>query len=93
MFAVGFPGNLRGLVFSNLDTIAVSGIRLFKPEAVDAASGVYQSEYSDDRLVLLSQGNEARRDGVRGVGMSHSTVEAGEFSPGDPVEGRGHRGI
>ena len=31
------------------------------------------------------------RDGRRGVGVSHSTAEAGELSPRDPVEGRGHR--
>ena len=29
----------------------------------------------------------------RGVGVSHSTAEAGELSPRDPVEGRGHRQV
>ena len=42
-------------------------------------------------MVPLREGNEARRDGRRGVGVSHSTAEAGELSPRDPVEGRGHR--
>ena len=38
-------------------------------------------------------GNEARGDGRRGVGVSHSTAEAGELRPRDPVEGRGHRQV
>ena len=32
-------------------------------------------------------------DGRRGVGVSQSTAEAGELSPRDPVEGRGHRQV
>ena len=44
-------------------------------------------------MVPLREGNEARRDGRRGVGVSHSTAEAGELSPRDPVEGRGHRQV
>ena len=39
------------------------------------------------------EGNEARGDGRRGVGVSQSTAEAGELSPRDPVEGRGHRQV
>ena len=39
------------------------------------------------------EGNEAWRDGRRGIGVSHSTAEAGELSPRDPVEGRGHRQV
>ena len=35
----------------------------------------------------------ARGDGRRGVGVSQSTAEAGELSPRDPVEGRGHRQV
>ncbi len=42
-------------------------------------------------MVPPGEGNEARGDGRRGVGVSHSTAEAGELSPRDPVEGRGHR--
>ena len=42
---------------------------------------------------LPGEGNEARGDGRRGVGVSQSTAEAGELSPRDPVEGRGHRQV
>ena len=42
-------------------------------------------------MVPPSEGNEVRREGNRGVGVSHITSEAGEFCPGDPVEERGHR--
>ena len=42
-------------------------------------------------MVPPGEGNEARGDGRRGVAVSHSTAEAGELSPRDPVEGRGHR--
>ena len=44
-------------------------------------------------MVPPGEGNEARGDGRRGVGVSHSTAEAGELSPRDPVEGRGHRQV
>jgi hypothetical protein len=43
-------------------------------------------------VVLLSEGNRARRDGREGVGVPHTTCEAGELALGDPVEGRGYRG-
>ena len=45
------------------------------------------------RMVPPGAGNEARGDGRRGVGVSQSTAEAGELSPRDPVEGRGHRQV
>ena len=44
-------------------------------------------------MVPPGAGNEARGDGRRGVGVSQSTAEAGELSPRDPVEGRGHRQV
>ena len=44
-------------------------------------------------MVPPGEGNEAQGDGRRGVGVSHSTAEAGELSPRDPVEGRGHRQV
>ena len=44
-------------------------------------------------MVPPGDGNEARGDGRRGVEVSHSTAEAGELSPRDPVEGRGHRQV
>ena len=69
------------------------GHRLTKPEAVDAAPGVRRSEAAGARMVPPGEGNEARGDGRRGVGVSHSTAEAGELSPRDPVEGRGHRQV
>ena len=65
--------------------------RLTKPEAVDVAPGVRRSEPAGARMVPPGEGNEARGDGRRGVGVSHSTAEAGELSPRDPVEGRGHQ--
>jgi RNA-directed DNA polymerase len=34
--------------------------------------------------------SEATRDGWQGVGVPHSTVEAGERTAPDPLEGRGH---
>ena len=37
------------------------------------------------------EGNEAWREGRPEVGATHSTVEAGEPDPRDPVEGRGGR--
>ena len=38
-----------------------------------------------------AQATKRGGDGRRGVGVSQSTAEAGELSPRDPVEGRGHR--
>ena len=60
---------------------------------MDAAPGVRRSEAAGARMVPPGEGNEARGDGRRGVGVSHSTAEAGELSPRDPVEGRGHRQV
>ena len=56
---------------------------------MDAAPGVRRSEAAGARMVPPGEGNEARGEGRRGVGVSHSTAEAGELSPRDPVEGRG----
>lgn len=38
--------------------------------------------------VSEGEGNEARREGRKGVGALRSTVESGEPAPGDPEEGR-----
>src|SRR5437870_10513426 len=46
---------------------------------------------SSARTVPPSEGNEARREGRSGVGALRCTGEAGEPTPGDPVEGRGCR--
>ena len=78
---VGFPG-----------TREASSSPITKPEAVDAAPGVRRSEAAG--MVPPGEGNEARGDGRRGVGVSHSTAEAGELSPrrggkGAPAGGTG----
>ena len=44
-------------------------------------------------MVPPREGNEARGDGRRGIGVPHTTAEAGESSPRDPVEGRGRRQV
>ena len=38
-----------------------------------------------------AKANEARGDGRRGIGAPHTTGEAGESCPRNPVEGRGRR--
>ena len=87
---VGFPGNPGGLVVSIVKTAGGRapahhargrGRRTWRPTERTAGA----------RMVPPGEGNEARGDGRRGVGVSHSTAEAGELSPRDPVEGRGHR--
>ena len=90
MRAGGFPGNPGGLVVSILKT---AGVRAPAHQARGRgrALGVRRSEAAGARMVPPREGNEARGDGWRGVGVPHSTVEAGESSRRDPVEGRGHR--
>ena len=92
MRAGGFPGNPGGLVVSIVKT-AGGGHRLTKPEAVDCRTWRPTERTAGARMVPPGEGNEARGDGRRGVGVSHSTAEAGELSPRDPVEGRGHRQV
>ena len=86
MRAGGFPGNPGGLVVSILKTAGARapahqargrGRRTWRPTERTAGA----------RMVPPGEGNEARGDGRRGVGVSHSTAEAGELSPRDPVEG------
>ena len=92
MCAGGFPGNPGGLVVSIVQTAGARapahqargrGRRTWRPTERTAGA----------RMVPLREGNEARGDGRRGVGVSHSTAEAGELSPRDPVEGRGPRQV
>ncbi len=92
MRAGGFPGNPGGLVVSIVKTAGARapahqargrGRRTWRPTERTAGA----------RMVPPGAGNEARGDGRRGVGVSHSTAEAGELSPRDPVEGRGHRQV
>lgn len=47
-----------------------------------------RSERSRRVAVSEGEGNEARREGGKGVGALRSTVESGEPAPGDPEEGR-----
>ena len=72
MRAGGFPGNPGGLVVSILKTAGARAPGLTKPEAVDVAPGVRRSEAAGARMVPPGEGNEARGDGRRGVGVSHS---------------------
>ena len=92
MRAGGFPGNPGGLVVSIVKTAGARapahqargrGRRTWRPTERTAGA----------RMVPPGEGNEARGDGRRGVGVSLSTAEAGELSPRDPVEGRGHRQV
>ena len=92
MRAGGFPGNPGGLVVSIVKTAGARapahqargrGRRTWRPTERTAGA----------RMVPPGEGNDARGDGRRGVGVSHSTAEAGELSPRDPVEGRGHRQV
>ena len=92
MRAGGFPGNPGGLVVSIVKTAGGRapahhapgrGRRTWRPTERTAGA----------RMVPPGAGNEARGDGRRGVGVSQSTAEAGELSPRDPVEGRGHRQV
>ena len=92
MRAGGFPGNPGGLVVSIVKTAGGRapahqargrGRRTWRPTERTAGA----------RMVPPGEGNDARGDGRRGVGVSQSTAEAGELSPRDPVEGRGHRQV
>lgn len=58
------------------------------PRLGAAAAG---SEPQARRWYRLARETGAGRDGRQEVGVAHSTAEAGEAAPGDPVEGRGHR--
>ena len=87
---VGFPGT-REASSSPSYRPPGGGHRLTKPEAVDVAPGVRRSEPAGARMVPPREGNEARGDGRRGIGAPHTTGEAGESCPRNPVEGRGRR--
>ena len=50
-----------------------------------------EGESKTRSMVLPNEGNEARQEERFGFGASHSTAEAGEPAPRDPVEGRGCR--
>ena len=89
MRAGGFsrePGRPRRL---HLKRPPGCGHRLTKPEAVDVVLGVRRSEAAGARMVPPREGNEARGDGRRGVGVPHITVEAGGIEPTRPRGGKG----
>ena len=92
MRAGGFPGTPGGLVVSILKT---AGARAPAHQARGRGRRTWRptERIAGARMVPPGEGNEARGDGRRGVGVSHSTAEAGELSPRDPVEGRGHRQV
>ena len=89
---VGFPGT-REASSSPSYRPPGRGHRLTTPEAVDVSTWRPTERTAGARMVPPGAGNDARGDGRRGVGVSQSTAEAGELSPRDPVEGRGHRQV
>ena len=93
MRAGGFPGNPGGLVVSIVKTAGARapahqargrGRRTWRPTERTAGA----------RMVPPGEGNEARGDGRRGVGVSHSTARSGGIEPTRP-RGRegGHRQV
>src|SRR3954469_22959007 len=78
----GFPRNLGGPVVFSVDP--GRRYRVTNSRPVAEASGGRGSETSDATGIPPSEGNEARRDGRRGVGASNSTDEAGEPTLGTP---------
>ncbi|KXB09323.1 hypothetical protein AKJ60_00485 [candidate division MSBL1 archaeon SCGC-AAA385M11] len=83
----GFPRNLGGPVVSVED--AGPGEPETHSRTPCELPAVLAREQRNKRTtVSLSEGNGAQGDGQQEVGASHSTEEAGELSPGDPVEGR-----
>ena len=84
----GLPRNLGGPVVSTF--IYRVGDRRPTP-AAGGAPARFGVKNLGRNVVPKREGNEAPRDGWQGVGMPHSTVEGGEPTQRDPVEGRGHR--
>jgi len=87
MLTVGFPGTRE--TSSLPPELPVGGPGKYKPRFLRGGARAKESEHRTPRTVPPNEGNEVRRDGRRGVGASHSTVEAGGTTPGDPVEERG----
>ena len=86
----GFPGNPGGLIVSILK---VAGGRAPAHHARGRGRGTWRPT---ERTRRCSDGTAARRqrsagDGRRGIGAPHTTGEAGESCPRNPVEGRGRR--
>jgi hypothetical protein len=83
----GSLGNLRDPSVSTDMSGSGTGIPTPRPTTLRRVAGSEQ----DARVVSPSEGNEARRDGRTGVGVPHSSDEAGEWALPDPVERRGCR--
>jgi len=58
--------------------------RLTNSRLIHSSVPSWWGRTGDEPMVSPSEGNEVRRDGRRGVGASHSIVEAGEPSRGTP---------
>src|SRR3954452_2283160 len=81
-FTSGFPRNLGGPVIFPADSRReVPGDQL---QARDRRIRWPRERNSGAAGIPPSEGNEARRDGRRGFGASHSTDEAGEPTRGTP---------
>ena len=91
--ATWFQTTMSIATLAMLITSGLFWAHLGERERADAAPGVRRSEAAGARMVPPGEGNEARGDGRRGVGVSQSTAESGELSPRDPVEGRGPRQV
>ena len=85
----GFPRNLGDPDVST--AFSGSGTGSTTPRSPRSRVGDRREQISDATVVSPSEGNEARRDGRRGVGVSHRIGEAGEQALLDPAEKRGDR--
>ena len=89
---VGFPGTREAVVVSIVKDRRGAGTGS-PPEAVDVAPGVRRSE--PQVLGWYRRAKATKRGGMGGEESECliATAEAGELSPRDPVEGRGHRQV
>ena len=92
MHTKGFHRNLGGQRCSLEEVTGEEGAPGPIPRPLAVVFHRQRERRRDTAKVPPSEGNEARREGHAGVGATHSTFEAGEPAPWDPVEGRGRRG-
>ena len=90
------PGTWEIPSFPFLEKLASWNCQNRKFRVPGSASGLGEKRKQARGVVPPSEGNEARREGRREVGASHSTCEAGEPGPRGPCcpengEGRGRR--
>ena len=88
MRAGGFPGNPGGLIVSILK---VAGGRAPAHQARGRGRRTWRptERTAGARMVPPGEGNEARGDGRRGVGVSHSYRRSGGIEPTRPRGGKG----